>query len=240
MKRVEHYTLPPGSVVLALLIMASVVAPAQAFPPYRSTDADTADPHSIEVRAGVQTAFDDGDTETLFPSLRVNLGLPGKLEIPTEFDFAPDGAGFDDGAAGLKWIPFVSENLSVGFESLVLLPIRPGDRNAGTETQIVSTINLANAQLHLNAGGVYDARAALTEKGWRASGLLEIPMGKSLVGLEFFAKDTNAGATDARVGAGIIYDMGSFDIRFAAHAGLTDAAPDATVNVWVSRTFSLF
>lgn len=225
--------------VAGLMVAEGALSSAQAFPPYKSTDAGTAEPHAVELRAGVQTEFDNGETETLFPSVRLNFGLPGHVEVNSEFDFAPDGGTFDDGALGGKWIPFVSDAVSVGIESLVLLPIRPGDAGIGNETQILGTFALNDAHLHLNAGHVYDARDALTEKGWRASGLLEIPMGRSVVGLELFAKDTNLGSTDARIGAGVIYDVGSFDIRFAAHAGLTKAAPDATVSLWISRTFSL-
>lgn len=223
----------------ALLLAGSNLSPALAFPPYRSTDADTADPHSIELRTGVQTKFENGEAETLFPSVRLNLGLPGKFELNSEFDLSTNGDGFDDGALGAKWIPFVSEAVSVGFESLALLPIRMGDGGVGTETQILTTIDLQGASLHLNAGGVYDPRGTLTEKGWRASGLLEIPMGNSVIGIELFAKDTNLDSPDARIGAGIIYDAGGFDVRFGIHAGLTRAAPDAVVSLWICRAFSL-
>lgn len=223
---------------LVLLCLHGAVSQALAFPPYRSTDADTADPYAVELRAGVQWESEDGASETLFPSLRLNFGLPGKMEIATEFDHTTDGGGFDDGAAGLKWIPFVSEDLSVGVESLMLLPIREGDAGTGTETQLVATFDRKAWRIHLNAGGGYDARGMLNEKGWRASSLLEIPVGKSLIGFELFAKDTNRQSVDARVGAGMIYDAGPFDLRLGVHAGLTRSAPDAAVNFWIARAFS--
>ncbi len=238
-KRPRLYLCRVAGAAAALLLAASNLSPALAFPPYRSTDADTADPYSLELRTGVQSKFENGEAETLFPSLRLNLGLPGKLELNSEFDLTTTGDGFDDGALGLKWIPYVSDAVSVGFESLALIPIRKDDGGVGTETQILTTFNLQNTTLHLNAGGVYDPRGTVTEKGWRASGLLEVPMGNAVIGFELFAKDTNLSSPDARIGAGIIYEAGGFDVRLGVHAGLTKAAPDAVVSLWICHAFSL-
>ncbi len=238
---VERPACRPQAIVLSCMAVAAgliTALPAQAFPPYRTTDADTADPHSLEFRIGVQAAHNSDGTELLAPRLRAKFGLPSKIELVSEFDFLPHSTEFDDAAAGVKWIPFFSSALSIGTEGLVLLPVRPMDHGAGTETQIVATFKSEKALLHVNAGGVYDPRGPFTESGWRASGLVEIPINKYKVGFEVFAKDTNLHLADVRVGAGIIYDMGAFDVRFGAHAGLTPGAPDMAINLWISRIFS--
>jgi hypothetical protein len=168
----------------------------------------------------------------------MSIGLPHKLELVSEFDFTPRSAAFDDGAVGIKWVPFFSRELGIGTEALVLLPVRPRDRGAGTETQVLATLKGEKALLHVNVGGLYDPRGPITAWGWRASGLVELRTDKYRIGFEVFAKDTTLHSTDVRIGTGIIYDAGAFDVRLGAHAGLTSAAPDVTINLWVSRTFS--
>lgn len=217
----------------------SISIPARAFPPYRTTDADTADPQTLELRIGTQVARSNGETELLAPRLRANIGLPNKIELVSEFDFLPRGGKFDDAATGVKWVPVFSSNIGIGVEALALLPVRPMDHGAGTETQLIATFKSEGALLHVNAGGLYDPRGPITESGWRASGLVELPIKKYQVGVEVFAKKTNLQSADVRVGAGVIYNAGLFDIRLGVHAGLTPGAPDVTVNFWISHVFSL-
>lgn len=238
---VECRTLRYWALIFACVAVTAgliTVVPARAFPPYKSTDADTADPRALELRVGTQAARSGGDTEVLAPRVRANFGLPNKIELVSEFDFAPRSGKFDDAAAGVKWIPFFSNTLGIGAEALLLLPVRPADHGVGTETQLVVTFKTERALLHVNAGGLYDPRGPITTSGWRASGLAEVPADKYRVGFEVFAKDTNLHSVDVRIGAGIIYNLGVFDIRLGAHAGLTRGAPDATVNFWIGRAFS--
>jgi hypothetical protein len=68
----------PGWSVVAFscaIAMAGLViaAPVPAFPPYRTTDADTAEPHALELRIGMQAARSDGITELLAPRVRANI-----------------------------------------------------------------------------------------------------------------------------------------------------------------------
>ena len=93
---------------LALVVCAlgGLRTDAVAFPPYRSTDADTAEPGKLEVRLGLlRVEREDDDNAYSSPLLRTNLGLPKKLELITEFEFRADEGRFGDGAAGLKWAP---------------------------------------------------------------------------------------------------------------------------------------
>jgi hypothetical protein len=225
-------------VAAPFLVLLSSAGPCFAFPPYRSTDADTADPHTLELRAGGQLSEKGGSTEFLVPRIRANIGLPRKLEIATEFDFSADSGKFDDGAAGIKWIPYFSEKFSFGVEALALLPVQPGAQGLGTETQFVATYKQSNLRVHLNGGGLYDPRGGTSETGWRTSGLVEMVSGPRRVGFELFAKDTNKKSADIRAGMGVIYNAGPFDVRFGVHAGLTSAAPRVTVNLWFSRDIS--
>ena len=88
---------------LVLAVGLIDVESAQAFPPYRSTDAGTADPYSLELRLGLgKLEHDEGETEVLAPLMRANIGLPGHVEILSELEYLPSENELGDGAVGLK------------------------------------------------------------------------------------------------------------------------------------------
>lgn len=213
-------------------------APALAFPPYRSTDADTADPYALELRLGSELAVEDGESEILVPRLRANFGLPGKIEFISELEYLPEAHELADGALGLKVVPWVFDRASIGIEALALLPVNPSMHGLGAEIQALASLKTGPGVLHLNAGGSRDGRAGGVARAWRASGLYEVRLDHLRIGVELFAKDSNRRATDARAGAGAIYDLGAFDLRTGVHAGLTRAAPDVSFNLWIATKFS--
>ena len=191
---------------------------AQAFPPYRSTDADTADPYTLELRVGlVKLEYEDDETEVLAPLLRANFGLPNKFELISEFEYLPEDGEFGDGAAGFKWVPLFGSTWSFGIETLTLLPVRLGDDGLGVESQLLATFWRDRFRVHLNAGGSHDGRITPAEDAWRASVLAEFPREGYRPSVELFAKHVENKSTDVRAGVGIIYDVGSFDIRTALH-----------------------
>ena len=215
-------------------------ASAYAFPPYRSTDAGTAGAHEVELRLGLgEIEHDAGRTEVLSPLLQANLGLPGGLELISELEYSPRGEGLKDAGLGAKWATRVSDRLSVGVETLALAPVSRSTGGASVESQLLATLRLDRYELHLNAGGFHDARSGPAESGWRASALAEFPRGDHRFGVELFGEDSNRGRVDARVGAGLIYDLGRFDLRAGVHIGLTRAAPDAGLNLWLTTSFPL-
>jgi hypothetical protein len=64
-------------------------APAVAFPPYRSTDAEIAEVGELEVRVGLgRLERESADNEYASPLARVNLGLWPDLELVSEFPTA--------------------------------------------------------------------------------------------------------------------------------------------------------
>ena len=89
-------------------------------------------------------------------------------------------------------------------------------------------------RLQVEGGGLDDARVCRSEDGWRESLLAEFPREGYRPGIELFAKKVEDSSTDARAGVGIIYDIGSFDLRTALHVGLTDEAPDISFSLWIS------
>jgi hypothetical protein len=182
----------------------------------------------------VKADREDGETEVTAPLLRANFGLPNKIELISEFEYLPEGGEFGDGAAGIKWIPLFGNEFSFGVETLILLPVRPGDDGLGVEAQLLATFWRERFRLHVNAGGFHDARVSPSEDGWRASLLAEFPREGYRPGIELFAKEVEDDSTDARAGVGIIYDIGSFDLRAALHVGLTDEAPDMSFSLWIS------
>ena len=124
-------------VTAALLGVLSAV-PAAAFPPYRSTDAGTADPWVFEARLGVlRLRRDRGDSVYSSPLLRLNLGLPHAVELITELEVRPGNGGLTDAAIGAKWVP-VRGRWSLGTETLLLLPV-PNAGGVGIESQLVVT-----------------------------------------------------------------------------------------------------
>ena len=224
----------------ALAAAVTCATPAHAFPPYRSTDAATAAPYELELRLGLgRLQRESGETEVLSPLLRANLGLPGGLELISELEYSPRADEFAEGALGAKWATAVSERLSVGIETLALMPVNRSTSGVGVESQLLATMRTDSYRLHLNAGGFHDPRAGPAESGWRASALAEIPRDDYRIGFELFGKDSNRGRTDVSAGAGLIYDLGPFDIRTGVHVGLTRAAPDVVTSLWVSTSFPL-
>ena len=214
------------------------IAPAFAFPPYRSTDANTADPYTLEIRLGLIRVDDTRTgTEILSPLSRINFGLPTKIELISELEYLPDKGRLGDGALGLKWVPIFGPTLSVGVETLALLPVRPGDSGLGLESQLVVTFWTDEMRVHVNAGGVTDARVSPSEDGWRASILVEFLHDQYRPGVELFAKQIDGDQADVRLGAGLIYDIGRFDFRTGIHAGLTEKAPKLSFNFWIAAEF---
>lgn len=223
----------------ALVAVLSVV-PANAFPPYRSTDAGTADPWAFETRFGVlRLRRDRGDNVYSSPLLRLNLGLPRAVELISELEVRPGNGGLTDAALGAKWVP-VRGRWSLGTETLLLLPV-PKAGGLGIESQLVVTYRdrAGRLRLHLNGGGFYDGRVEAAEKGWRASALVEIKSGRCRPGLEVFARKIGAAPVEVLVGPGVIVDVGRLDIRLGVHVGLTAAAPDVVLDAWTSTSFAL-
>lgn len=230
---------------LAYLLLLSAqffpTAPAGAFPPYHSTDADTADPYALELRAGlVKVERDRDETEVVTPLLRANFGLPNKFELLSEFEYLPDDGEFGGGAVGIKWVPVFGSTLSFGIETLALLPVRPNDAGIGVESQLLGTYWSEHVRVHVNAGGFHDGRVTPAEEGWRASLLAEFPRDGYRPGVELFAKQVENEPVDVRAGVGIILDVGAFDIRTALHAGLTNEAPDISFNLWITTKLQTF
>ena len=222
---------------LILLLPAGLTTPTFAFPPYRSTDADTADPDTLELRVGlVKLEHEKSETEVITPSLRANFGLQNKVELISEFEYLPEEGAFGDAAAGIKWIPLFGNTLSFGTETLALLPVRPGDSGVGVESQLLATYWSDEVRLHINAGGFHDPRVSPSEDGWRASLLAEFPREGYRPGVELFAKEIEGQPVDVRAGVGLIYDMGSYALRTGLHVGLTKEAPDVSFNLWIATS----
>lgn len=239
MSRETSFGLP---YIIAPLIILLVISPDQtaAFPPYKSTDAGTADPYVLEMRLGlIQLERDGQQTTTISPLLRSNFGLPGKLELVSEFEYHPGEREFGDGALGIKWAPLVVESWSFGMEVLSLVPVRPGDHGVGTEAQLLATWHNPNMLVHINAGGFHDPRAEATENGWRASVLVELTSKSFHPGIELFAKQKDGEDVDLRLGVGLIKDIGSIQLRSGIHIGVTSDAPDLIFNFWIARKFPL-
>ncbi len=227
---------------VALLALAPVLygEASSAFPPYRSTDADTAEAGTLELRLGLlRVEREDGDGAYASPLLRANLGLSEDVEIISEFEYRADERRFEDGAIGFKWVPLRS-SWSVGVETLALRPVSSRHDGSGVESQLLVSYDADPFQLHLNAGGFYDARPRNNERGWRASILAEFDGGRFRPGLELFAKEVRGEHTIVQAGPGFILDLGPFDVRSAVHVGLTSEAPDLVASLWISWSWPLW
>lgn len=226
-----------GPRAFVTLSLAAVVfaAPAAAFPPYRSTDATTADPWAFEARLGLlRLKREHGDNLYSSPLLRLNLGLPHGIELIGELEVRPGRGGLADAALGAKWVP-LGGRLSLGMETLLLLPV-PSAGGAGVESQLVLTYrdDERGLRLHVNGGGFYDGRPERVEKGWRASALAELVRGRYRPGLEIFARKVGSGPVEVLLGPGVIVDVRRVDVRLGLHVGLTVAAPDVVFDAWTA------
>lgn len=228
-----------ASTAIALVVsFISLSITASAFPPYRSTDAETADPWTLEARLGlVRVERDGGANEYASPLLRANLGLPGNLELVSEFEYRPDEGEVADAAMGVKWVPFMSA-LSLGVETLALLPVSSAG-GGGVESLLLATWRERALRVHVNAGGFYDDRPTDAENGWRAGTIVEVRLDRFRPGVEVFAKQEVGEPVQVVLGPGAIVDFGAFDIRAGLHVGLTDEAPDLVPNLWITTKLPL-
>jgi hypothetical protein len=217
--------------VFAALAAASA---AYAFPPYRSTDAETAGADVVELRLGLlRIQRRDGQSNRLTPLSRLNIGMGDHYEIITEFEYAPDDHQLDEGALGFKWAR-LDGTLGFGVETLVLLPVQSEQGGAGVESQFLTTLKHEAWRVHFNAGAFYDPRGRDTARGWRGSVLAEFPRERWRPGIELFARRADGGATRSQLGFGAITQLPRIEIRTGVHVGLSDAAPDVEGSVWLS------
>lgn len=126
--------IPSGCVALVL-----VAAPAAAFPPYRTTDADTPGAGMLELRLGLlKIQRRDSTSKRRTPLMRTNIGTDAHYENISEFEYLPDEHRVEEGALGFKW-PRLDDGFGIGVEALALLPMNSTLSGAGIESQFLVT-----------------------------------------------------------------------------------------------------
>lgn len=237
-----HGPAPRGRGSIAIVAaMAAIGWPGsvRAFPPYRSTDAETADPWSLEARLGLLRWAQDGEaTAYSSPLLRLNFGLPHGVELISELEHAGGGEGLTDAAVGVKWVPWAGSGTSLGVETLVLLPVSEGT-GTGIEANLLTTYRRGALRLHLNLGGFHVEREPEPAEGWRAGVLVEWRLARVRPGFEVFARQVKSDPVEVLAGPGIIIRTRPLDVRLGVHVGLTGAAPDIVTDTWVAGAWSL-
>lgn len=228
---------------IAAFALAAVVAlptSVLAFPPYRSTDADTSPTGVLEARLGLLRVEREGDdNQYIAPLFRLNLGVADNAELVSEFEYSRNEHQLGDGAVGLKVVAR-RETLNVGVETLALLPVSSAQSGVGVESQFLATLRPAPFRIHLNVGGSYDPRANETERGWRASILTEVERPRARLGVELFARRFRHRPVEVQVGAGVIFTLACVSVRAGLHAGLTSEASDVTATLWLSADRKLW
>jgi len=207
---------------------------ARAFPPYRTTDAETAGDDTLEARIGLlRLQVRDSHSTRRTPLSRVNYGIGPHFEVISELEYAIDDHELDEGALGFKWAK-LEDGRGFGVETLILLPVRSELDGAGIESQVIRTWQRERSRVHVNAGAFHDPRGLSTERGWRASALAEFPRERLRPGVELFVRDSNTTDTRMQAGVGLIASLERVEIRTGLHVGLNDAAPDLEASVWLS------
>jgi hypothetical protein len=215
-------------------VLALVFSRAWAFPPYRSTDADTAPADVVEARVGLlRVQREHDENRYTAPLLRVNLGLTTNAELISELEYNVDDGHWSDGALGFKVISR-GEPWSFGVETLALVPIAPHQSGLGVESQLLATWRRERWRMHFNAGGLYDARASDTRQGWRASMLTEREWYGARWGVELFGRRLESEPTQVQAGVGVIMPVQSVSVRAGVHAGLTADTDDVMASMWIS------
>jgi len=222
---------------LRVVLMATAIlgaSSALAFPPYKTTDAETAGANAVEFRLGLLEIEKTGsDSERQTPLANLNFGVGPHFEISSELEYTPDDDQLGDAAVGFKWAA-PRGGLSLGVETLTLLPVQSAQAGAGIESQFLVSIMRERWQIHGNAGFFNDPRGEEVERGWRGSVLAEFPQDRLRPGVELFVRDGNAAATEMQIGVGLIASLRRVEIRTGLHVGLNDATPDVEANVWLS------
>jgi hypothetical protein len=154
-------------------------------------------------------------------------------ELISELEYAIDDHRLAEGALGFKWAN-LTDGRGIGVETLVLLPVHSGPSGVGIESQFLRTWQQERWQVHVNGGGFYDPRAATTERGWRASVLVEFPRDSFRPGLELFVRDAHSSPARMQAGVGVIAPLKRFEVRTGLHIRLNDAAPDVEATIWFS------
>jgi hypothetical protein len=214
--------------------MLLITSPVHAFPPYRTTDAETAGDEMLEARIGLlRIQVDDSHSTRKTPLSRINYGIGSHFEVVSELEYAIDEHEMDEGALGFKWAR-LGEGRGIGVETLLLLPVRSELDGVGIESQFLRTWQQERSRVHLNAGAFYDPRGTETERGWRASALAEFPRDRLRPGVELFIRDSDTTKTRLQAGVGLIASLPRVEIRSGLHIGLNDAAPDLEASIWLS------
>jgi hypothetical protein len=214
--------------------MTCITSAALAFPPYRTTDAETAGDDTLEARIGLlRLQVRDSHSTRKTPLSRVNYGIGPRFEVISELEYAIDEDQLDEGALGFKWAK-LENSRGIGVETLILLPVQSEQSGAGVESQIIRTWQQERSRVHVNAGMFYDPRGTVTERGWRASALAEFPRDRLRPGVELFVRDSDTSDTRVQAGVGLIASLERVEIRTGLHVGLNDAAPDLEASVWLS------
>lgn len=222
----------PASFAAGLLFVGSESA--RAFPPYRTTDAETAGDDTLETRIGLlRLQVRDSHSTRHTPLSRINYGIGAHFEVISELEYAVDERELDEGALGFKWAK-LENGRGFGVETLILLPVRSELDGAGIESQLIRTWSQERSRVHVNAGAFYDPRGASTERGWRASALAEFPRDRLRPGVELFVRDSDTTDTRMQAGVGLIATLERVEIRTGLHVGLNDAAPDLEASMWLS------
>jgi hypothetical protein len=217
---------------VAIAVLAA--PPAWAFPPYRSTDADTAGAGVLELRLGLaKVQRQESSSSRSTPLTRTNFGIGAHYEIISEFEYSADEDHLAEGALGFKWAR-LDNGFGMGVETLLLLPVQSAQSGSGIESQFLMTLQREGWQLHANAGGFYDPRGPETERGWRASLLVEFPRRRFRPGVELFAKDARGESARVQAGLGLIKQFQHFELRSGIHFGLSDNAPDVEASLWLA------
>jgi hypothetical protein len=142
----------------AMASMTCAFSTAFAFPPYRTTDAETAGDDTLEARIGLlRLQVRDSHSTRKTPLSRINYGIGPRFEVISELEYAIDEDQLDEGALGFKWAK-LEKSRGIGVETLVLLPVQSEQSGAGVESQIIRTWQQERSRVHVNAGMFYDPR----------------------------------------------------------------------------------
>lgn len=221
------------------LLIAFYSFPAFGFPPYQSTDAETATPGSVETRFGGQWDHQQGSATYSSPLVNINFGLPHDLEIVSELWYQPGVSRVANAATGIKWVPYTSDTIGYAIETIAHLPTTQNS-NAGVESTLITTMRRDNLLLHINVGGFTDPSPLTNGTGWTTGVLTEVLIGRFRPGLEFFLKKIDSQEIQATMTAGLITEFQHFDVRMGLTTGFTRTTPDISANLWVSAKIPLF
>jgi hypothetical protein len=211
---------------IATCVILVCAAPAWAYRPYDSTDADVADDDELEIELGWRDSKAQTDEESAVSAV-FNFGIGHGREIILEGEWQRTQASGGESQSSIGDVALLlkqvhrrgslqgEQGMSIASECGVLIPTRSEDSSPGGECALIASYGSSVLSLHANAGASFE-----TDHRWANSfGLiLEGPDSwRFRPGVELLFKDTEGERAEFSMLFGLVWNAAegfAFDLAY--------------------------